>query len=117
MLQLACAWNLAHPAVGCVAPTLIQESGAGARPIEDKRAELAAVAQAAALDAEEVAAIRRIGDNTGCMALKGGSPDHAGDRLADRWELDDELAAVAARWRIDPERDLARRVALAANHD
>jgi aryl-alcohol dehydrogenase-like predicted oxidoreductase len=117
MLQLACAWNLAHPAVGCVAPTLIQESGAGARPIEDKRAELAAVGQAAALDAEEVAAIRRIGDNAGCMALKGGSPDHAGDRLADRWELDDELAAVAARWSIDPERDLARRVALAANHD
>ena len=43
MLQLACAWNLAQPAVRCVAPTLIQEAGAGARPIEDKRAELAAV--------------------------------------------------------------------------
>ena len=25
MLQLACQWNLAHPAVRCVAPTLIQE--------------------------------------------------------------------------------------------
>ncbi len=27
MLQLACQWNLAHEAVACVAPTLIQESG------------------------------------------------------------------------------------------
>ena len=29
MLQLACAWNLAHEPVACVAPTLIQEPGAG----------------------------------------------------------------------------------------
>ena len=43
MLQLACAWNLAHEPVACVAPTLIQEPGPDARPIEDKRAELAAV--------------------------------------------------------------------------
>ena len=28
-LQLACAWNLAHAPVRCVAPTLIQEPGAG----------------------------------------------------------------------------------------
>ena len=42
MLQLACQWNLAHPTVRCVAPTLIQESGSDARAIEDKRAELAA---------------------------------------------------------------------------
>ena len=41
MLQLACAWNLAQPAVRCVAPTLIQETGSNARPIESKRAELA----------------------------------------------------------------------------
>ena len=41
-LQLACAWNLAHEAVECVAPTLIQEPGRSAKPIERKRAELAA---------------------------------------------------------------------------
>ncbi len=46
MLQLACAWNLAHAQVECVAPTLIQESGPGARPVEDKRAELATVRRA-----------------------------------------------------------------------
>ena len=39
-IQLACQWNLAHPAVSCVVPTLIQEGGEGARPIEEKRAEL-----------------------------------------------------------------------------
>src|SRR5919199_1699077 len=33
LLQLACAWNLAQAPVRCVAPTLIQEPGADARPI------------------------------------------------------------------------------------
>ena len=78
MLQLACAWDLAHEAVGCVAPTLIQEAGPLARPIEDKRAELAALRHVAGLSAEDVAMIRAIGDNTGCMALKGAAPDHDG---------------------------------------
>ena len=43
LLQLACAWNLSHGPVRCVAPTLIQEPGDDARPVEAKRAELAAV--------------------------------------------------------------------------
>ena len=42
-LQLACRWNLAHAPVHCVAPTLIQEAGPDAKPIEAKRAELAAL--------------------------------------------------------------------------
>jgi aryl-alcohol dehydrogenase-like predicted oxidoreductase len=109
MLQLACAWNLAQPAVRCVAPTLIQESGADARPIKDKRAELAALLDAdIALSAEEVHAIRAIGDNAGCMALKGASVEHDGPSRPDRWGLDGELEAVADRWGIDPSRDLAQ---------
>src|SRR4051812_18056443 len=56
MLQLACAWNLSHEPVACVAPTLIQELGESARPIEDKRAELAAVSSPV-LTADEVAEI------------------------------------------------------------
>ena len=41
------------------------------------------------------------------MALKGGSPDHG--RLAGRQlELTGELAEVAARWEIEPERDLSQ---------
>jgi aryl-alcohol dehydrogenase-like predicted oxidoreductase len=106
MLQLACAWNLAQPGVRCVAPTLIQEGGAGARPIEDKRAELAAVAGDGGLSAEEVSAIRTIGENTGSMTLKGASAEHEGPPRPDRWGLDGELEAVARRWSIDPRRDL-----------
>ena len=107
MLQLACAWNLAQPAVRCVAPTLIQESGPGARPIEDKRAELAAVTATPVLGADELAAIREIGENTGSMTLKGASVEHDGPPRPDRWELDGELEAIAGRWHIDPRRDLA----------
>jgi aryl-alcohol dehydrogenase-like predicted oxidoreductase len=136
LLQLACQWNLAHPTVRCVAPTLIQEGdptgdattngptsdppadgsaangGAQPRPIEDKRAELAALAELqsepeAQLSDTEVAELRAIGDNTGCMALKGASLQHEGAPQADRWPLTDELAELAERWEIAPERDLA----------
>jgi aryl-alcohol dehydrogenase-like predicted oxidoreductase len=105
-MQLACQWNLAHPAVECVAPTLIQEVGPEARPIEDKRAELGALPGDQRLSTEDVAAIRAIGDNTGSMVLKGASPAFEGDEQPDRWDLSPELAEVGDRWGIDPERDL-----------
>ncbi|MGN6556420.1 MAG: aldo/keto reductase [Solirubrobacterales bacterium] len=105
-IQLACQWNLAHPAVESVAPTLIQEIGPEARSIEDKRAELAALPADQRLTAEEVDEIRAIGDNTGCMALKGANPEHEGEERPDRWPLTDDLAAVGTRWGIDPQRDL-----------
>jgi aryl-alcohol dehydrogenase-like predicted oxidoreductase len=105
-MHLACQWNLAHPAVECVVPTLIQEAGPDARPIEDKRAELAALPAEQVLGSEDVAAIRAIGDNTGCMALKGASPEHEGDERPDRWPLSAELVAIGERWGIDPARDL-----------
>ncbi|HWG08170.1 MAG TPA: aldo/keto reductase [Solirubrobacteraceae bacterium] len=108
MLQLACAWDLAHAPVHCVAPTLIQESGPGARPVEDKRAELAAVRAPSPLSDDEVAQIAAIGANRGCMALKGASPEHEGEELADRWGLDEALSTLAARWRIAPEQDLVK---------
>jgi aryl-alcohol dehydrogenase-like predicted oxidoreductase len=107
MLQLACAWDLAHDAVACVVPTLIQEAGEGARPVEEKRADLAATPREPVLGADEVDEIRAIGDNTGCMALKGGVPGFDGEPRPDRWALEDDLVAVAERWGIDPERDLA----------
>ncbi len=108
MLQLACQWNLAHEPVACVAPTLIQEIGPQARPLEDKRRELAALPAQLRLTREDVQTIRALGDNTGCMALKGGSPDHAGEARPDRWRLDEHLVELARRWRIEPERDLAQ---------
>jgi aryl-alcohol dehydrogenase-like predicted oxidoreductase len=116
MLQLACAWDLAQPAVRCVAPTLIQELGPGARTVEEKRAELAAVPRLQEqLSEEDVRAIRQIGENRGCMALKGASPEHEGKALPDRWQLDEELLGVARRWGIDPEGDLAARELAQAN--
>ena len=104
-LQLACQWNLAHPAVRCVVPTMIQETGEGARPIEDKRAELAALPEQA-LTEKDVAEIRAIGDNQGCMALKGATPAHEGEPVADSWPLNPELVAAGERWGVDPDRDL-----------
>jgi aryl-alcohol dehydrogenase-like predicted oxidoreductase len=112
MLQLACQFNLWHHPVACVVPTLIQEPGG--RPIEDKRAELAALPREVVLGDDEVAALRAIGDNAGCMALKGATPDHSGAPRPDRWLVDAQLAALAARWDIDPERDLRQALDTAA---
>ncbi len=88
MIQLAAQWELAQDAGEvATAPTLIQEAGAGARPVEDKRAELAATPAEIVLQRRGADEIRAIGDNTGCMALKGASPDHEGEARADRWGL------------------------------
>jgi aryl-alcohol dehydrogenase-like predicted oxidoreductase len=112
LLQLACQWNLAHPAVCCVAPTLIQESESDpahpARAIEDKRAELAALPAENLLSTAELEELRAIGENTGSMALKGANPAHEGAARPDRWGMSPDLAALAARWEIAPERDLAQ---------
>jgi aryl-alcohol dehydrogenase-like predicted oxidoreductase len=105
-MQLACAWNLAHPAVHTVVPTLIQERGG--RPVETKRRELAALPETNPLSAAEVDEIRRIGDNAGCMVLKGASPRFVGDERPDAWGLQPRLLEVAARWQIEPERDLVQ---------
>ena len=114
VLQLACAWNLAHESVECVAPTLIQEPGPDAKPIERKREELAGLPERSLLSGEEVAEIRAVGDNTGSMLLKGATPDHDGEERPDRWPVGPQQAAVAERWGIDPERDLRRTVAAPA---
>ena len=110
MLQLACAWNLSQSPVRSVIPTLIQEvaqtNGVTPKMIEEKIAELAAL-PAVTLSADEIASIAEIGNNKGCMDLKGGNPGHTGDPLPDRWALNDELLAIAARWEIEPTRDLA----------
>ncbi|MBA3864966.1 MAG: aldo/keto reductase [Solirubrobacterales bacterium] len=105
-IQLACQWNLAHPAVESVAPTLIQEVGPRARSIEDKRADLAALPAEQRLSESDREAIRAIGDNTGSMVLKGANPAFEGEEQPDRWALDEDLAEVGDRWGIDPQRDL-----------
>jgi aryl-alcohol dehydrogenase-like predicted oxidoreductase len=108
MIQLACQWNLAHGPVACVVPTLIQEAGPAARAIEDKRAELAALPDQLQLAVADIETIRSLGDNTGCMALKGASPQHDGEERPDRWSMDERLELVARRWSIDPGQDLVQ---------
>jgi hypothetical protein len=44
------------------------------------------------------------------MSLKGGSVEHTGEALPDRWSLNADLESIATRWRIDPARDLAYRM-------
>lgn len=97
MLQFASIWNLSQPAVASVVPTFIQEAGENARPIEDKIREFAALPDVR-LSAEEVAQIAAIGDNTGCMMLKGASKRHATSERADEWPMKPELLEVAARY-------------------
>jgi hypothetical protein len=110
-MQLACQWNLAHGAVECTVPTLIQETGGHARPIEEKRVELAALPAEQRLSAAEVEEIRAIGDNSGCMALKGAGPDHEGPERPDRWSLTPELTEAGDRWGIDAGTALAGQAA------
>lgn len=105
LLQLACLWNLHQPNVHSVIPTLIQEVGSDAKAVEDKLEELARVPEVS-LNASDVEAIRQIGDNSGCMALKGANVDHSTAPEPDRWGLNSDLEQVAKRWGIDPARDL-----------
>lgn len=105
-LQLACIWNLSQPPVKSVVPTLIQETGPDTKPIEDKLDELAAL-PAVTLSEEEVEFMAEIGNNQGCMALKGANRSHTTSPEADRWGVSPDLEAVARRWGIDPDRDLA----------
>ena len=106
MLQLAGAWNLAHEAVRCVVPTLAQELGERARPVEDKRAELEAMPARSPLSARELLEIRSVGENRGSVPLKGASRQYSGRERADAWPMSPELEQVAERWGIEPDRDL-----------
>jgi hypothetical protein len=105
LLQLACLWNLSQPAVQSVIPTFIQEIGSS-KSIESKVDEMASLPDLV-LSADDIEQLAEIGDNRGCMDLKGASAAHTGQPLPDRWGLTAEHTAVAQRWGIDPQSDLA----------
>jgi len=106
MLQLACLWNLSQPAVKSVIPTLIQEVGAGSKPIESKVDELALLPDVK-LTEEDKELIAEIGNNKGCMELKGANRAHVGAAQPDRWGIVGDHEQVAKRWGVNPDADLA----------
>lgn len=106
MLQLACLWNLSQEPVKSVIPTLIQELPPATKTVETKVDELAALSDVK-LSEEDVERIAHIGDNKGCMHLKGANRSHTTTAEADKWSLSNDLEAVGKRWAIDPDRDLA----------
>jgi aryl-alcohol dehydrogenase-like predicted oxidoreductase len=108
-LQLSCAWNLAHPAVELVVPTLIQEPGG--RPVERKREELAACRRSRRSPRTTSRSCGGSATTRARWRSRAPRPSTTGPPVADRWPLDDELAGLAERWRIDPGRDLVKSVA------
>jgi aryl-alcohol dehydrogenase-like predicted oxidoreductase len=106
MLQLACVWNLSQPGVKSVIPTLIQELGEKTKAIETKVDELASLPELK-LSADEIELMSEIGDNQGCMELKGANRGHTGEAQADRWGLLRDHEMAAKKWGINPESDLA----------
>ena len=100
LIQFASLWNLAQPAVASVIPTFIQESGDNARPVEDKIRDLAAMPKVPPFTKEEVELVRSIGDNTGCMALKGASRRHSTSDRPDEWAMRPELEQLVDRWNL-----------------
>jgi aryl-alcohol dehydrogenase-like predicted oxidoreductase/chlorite dismutase len=106
LLQLAAQWVLAQPAIKSVVPTLIQEAIPDARPIEDQVNDLAGVLKAPPLPQDAIEEINKIGDNKGCMPLKGATTQYLGESQGDQWQITPEQREVAKRWGIVPDRDL-----------
>ena len=111
MIQLACQWNLAHRPVACTAPTLIQEVGRRRAP---HRGQARRARGAAGRAAPERRRRRRDPPARRQHRLHGAEgrlTPVRGDEQPDRWGLDERLQVVAARWQIDPARDLAQQAA------
>ncbi|MDF1754243.1 MAG: aldo/keto reductase [Verrucomicrobiales bacterium] len=102
LLQFAAVWNLSQEPVKCIAPTFIQEAGEGARPVEEKVTDMANIPDITFTD-EEIELIAGIGNNQGCMVLKGASSRHEGiDPQPDHWPMREELQPIADKWDLDP---------------
>jgi aryl-alcohol dehydrogenase-like predicted oxidoreductase len=103
LIELACYWNLAQPAVKSLVPTVIQEATEDAPLLEEKIRQLGNIRAEIPLSAEEIAEITRIGDNTGCMMLKGASKRHEVSQRADEWPMRPELLAISDKWSLGRE--------------
>ncbi len=97
MIQYAASWNLSHPGVECVIPTFIQEAGEKSTSIREKIKATAHLTDVR-LSPEEVEEVRKLGDNIGCMPLKGASTRHSKSQRCDEWPMRPELADIAIRY-------------------
>ncbi|BCX46141.1 oxidoreductase [Haloferula helveola] len=102
MVEFAAIWNLSQKPVECVVPTFIQEAGDDARPIEDRIREFAVMPDVR-LSPEEVEEVKAIGDNTGCMMLKGASKRHEVSERPDEWPMREDLLELAGRYGLGEE--------------
>ena len=96
-IQLACIWNLSQAPVKSVVPTCVQEPNPDAPKIEDMIQQVATLSDLR-FSPEEVAIIREIGDNTGCMKLKGASKRHSESERPDEWPMRDDLLILAEKY-------------------
>ena len=99
MLELACVWNLSQAPVKSVAPTFIQEQNEGATAIEDKIKRYGQLSNVRLSEAE-VNEIAAIGNNEGCMTLKGASSRHSVSERPDEWPMRPELLEIAERYEL-----------------
>lgn len=102
MVQFAAIWNLSQAPVESVVPTFIQETSEQARPIEERIKEFAVMPEVR-LSAEEIEEVKAIGDNTGCMMLKGASKRHETSERPDEWPMRGELLELAGRYGLGQE--------------
>ena len=96
-IQFASVWNLSLPMVECVVPTFFEEAGEGAKGVGDQIRDFAALPDVR-FTAGEIEEIQKIGDNTGCMTLKGASKRHEKSERPDEWPMREELLEVAGRY-------------------
>ena len=96
-------WNLAHGPVRSVVPTFIQEAGEEAKAIEELVKEFGSLPINNPFSDEEIEEIASIGDNTGCMTLKGASNRHVESLRPDEWPMKPELMELAERHDLGSE--------------
>ena len=93
-IQFSLAWALSLDAVKHVTPTVIREKGETMKHVT-KRIEEMATTPATTLTSQEMSIIQKIGDNTGCMPLKGASTRHQHGVRPDEWPLRPKLNQIA----------------------
>jgi len=94
MIQLSALWALSQEPVKSVVPTFIREKGGSNEAMFDKIQQLVDLPKIT-LSKEEIEAINVIGENAGCMHLKGASSRHSESLRPDEWPLRPELASIA----------------------